>query len=219
MPISPIGNETSITVALLAWSATSGRRPPWRTVPALYPLAVAEILLQKTKGHDVEPVWRALIDAFPDAAVLASASDTAVYDIVAPLGLGFQRTARLKALAAALVAPNRPAKLPALGPYGTAIMALATGTEPPVAPVDGNVARVITRLYGMTFDRGEPRKKPDVRAAAAGLLATLVEPSRKLMLVYALVDLGAALCTPHQPACPGCPLLSWCISAPNRPAV
>ncbi len=211
------GQAQQMARALQAWAAIMGRRPPWRALTAIYPLAVAEVLLQKTRGHDAIPVWSALMAAFPNVTSLAAAPDTAIHALVAPLGLGRQRTARLKTLASALAANPPPARLPALGPYGAAILALAMGTQPPVAPVDGNIARVITRVYGLAFARGEPRKKPEVRAATAALLDTEAAPAAKLGLAYALVDLGATICTPARPACPDCPLLPWCATAPNRP--
>lgn len=192
-----------------------GRKLPWRSTRDPYLLAVAEVLLQKTKGPDAARVWQCLVEMYPSACELADADPTAVRETVAGLGLGDQRTARLQALAAALCQGAR-GKLPALGPYGSAITTLASGREPETQPVDGNVARVITRLYGLSFERGEPRKKPAVKNAVTAMLDTRQRAPDKLEVAYGLVDLGAAICTPHRPACERCPLSTWCVSATIR---
>lgn len=196
--------------ALIQWAAREGRKTPWRSMDGVYALAVAEILLQKTKGSDAEPVWRAVLDSYPDAQALAAAPNSAVHALVSKLGLGTQRVQRLKAMAGALLDGGSQQKIPGLGPYGTAIVALAVGREPGTAPVDGNVARVICRVFDLSFERGEPRKKPDVKEAVRHLLATQTTPALKLQLAYALVDLGSIVCTPRHPACPACPALPWC---------
>jgi A/G-specific adenine glycosylase len=207
--------------ALLQWAAQAGRRPPWRSTQDGYALAVAEILLQKTKGADAEPVWQEVLARYPTPQTLANAGIEEVRQVIARLGLGTQRAARLKAMAKALSTSGTAGKVPGLGPYGSAVLALAQGREPVTPPVDGNIARVICRLFGFRFERGEPRKKPEVKQAVAALLATQQTPGRKLALVYALVDLGAAACTPNKPACAGCPVSPWCafVHSPATPSV
>lgn len=104
-------------------------------------------------------------------------------------------------------------KIPGLGPYGSAILYLSSGQPPTTSPVDGNIARVITRLYGLSFARGEARKKPEVKTAVDSILSLQPSPDGALETVYALVDLGAAICTPHKPNCPACPLSELCTFA------
>jgi A/G-specific adenine glycosylase len=200
---------TAITSALARWARKHGRRLPWRNKPNLYRLAVAEVLLQKTKGEDVLPVWRSVIDSYPTAAALAGTSNKVLWEIVAPLGLGNQRVQRLKGMAKALV-EDTIEKMPGLGPYAGAILQLARKMDPQAMPVDGNIARVVTRFWGLTFERGEPRKKPEVRELVSTLLATQREHRRKLQIVYALVDLGAKVCRTPSPECPDCPISKWC---------
>ncbi len=201
------------TPRLLRWARKNGRQPPWRSAQGAYPVAVAEVLLQKTKAADVEPVWEQLIARFPTAEALADADANRIHRIVADLGLGAQRTARLKAMAKALEQGGLAGPGSGLGPYGLAVASLSAGRQPSTVPVDGNLARVVSRFYGFRFDRGEPRKKPEVKAAVERLLNARRRPEAKLRALYALVDLGAAVCTPARPACEACPLSSTCAFA------
>jgi len=176
---------------------------------------VAEILLQKTKADDAEAVWRDVLAAYPHPCDLAVAQDIEVEHLVASLGLRRQRTGRLKAMAAALCRGGNNGKIPGLGPYASAIIDLSAGIDPVEVPVDGNIARVIARLHGLTFERGEPRKKQAVKEVVLALMSTSGKPGGKLRTVYALVDLGATVCTPRIPSCSACPLVRYCKSAPT----
>jgi A/G-specific adenine glycosylase len=201
------------------WGAARGRLPPWRLSRDPYALAAAEILLQKTRGEDVEPVWEALMSAYSVPAKLAEADDEEVRGIVAVLGLGSQRVQRLKRMAQAMHGREHYARLPGLGAYGSAVLALTGGRCPDTPPVDGNIARVICRSLGLSFARGEPRKKPEVKRAVARLLHEQETPAAKLDVVYGLVDLGATVCTPHSPDCSSCPLSDCCAFARSGPVL
>ena len=96
-----------------------------------------------------------------------------------------------------------------LGPYGQALTRLSLGLKLATIPVDGASARVISRFYGLSFDRGEARKKPEVRNAAARLLDRS-RPRTALATVLALVDLGTTVCKPRNPDCAHCPLRARC---------
>lgn len=201
--------------AIAGWEMAEGRHLPWREATGVYPLALAEVLLQKTKAADVEPVWRTVVSRYPTATALAAAGSEDLRCLVAGLGLGHQRVERLQAMARALSMEPVPDRVPGLGPYGSAVVALAAGLAPSSPPVDGNVARVICRLLGLSFERGEPRKKPEVKAAVSELLATQPGRAEQLVIAYGLVDLGATLCTPHHPDHEGCPLAPWCAAFQN----
>jgi len=184
----------------------SGRDFPWRTGTD-YEVALAEILLQKTRGEAVEPVWRTLRDRYPTPQHLKRARVAAIRRIVAPLGLGEQRSQRLKALADSWDTEC----LSSLGPYGCAVVELSRGRVHSSAPVDGNIARVIQRYAGLSWEVGEPRKKAELKNLAFTLLRG--RPAIALRTLYALVDLGALVCTPRNPKCPLCPLRGTCASA------
>ena len=193
---------------LLRWGREFGRSFPWRSERD-FGLAVAEVLLQKTRGAAVEPVWRALLRAYPDARSLAGADRSDVEGIVGALGLGKQRAGRLIAMARSCSQPAGHASH-GLGPYGRGVVRLANGELPEMAPVDGNVARVVSRLHGWTFERGEPRKKREVHQAVMELLGA-VRPRDRMETFYALVDIGAIVCFPKRPRCESCPLSGTCV--------
>ncbi len=195
---------------LVSWGRSHGRRMSWRTRRRAYPVALAEILLQKTKGADAEIVWKRLMANYPTALSLSRAGNKRLRRIVSPIGLGKQRAGRLRSMASWLAGQGIPERAPGLGPYGRAIVALSLGRSTETAPVDGNVARVICRLFGLEFDRGEARKKPQVKEIAFSLMGKRRAPPDQLDVVYALVDLGAKVCTPFNPSCVACPLLGVC---------
>jgi len=195
---------------LIEWATASGRRLPWRTVTDRYRLGVAEVLLQKTKAEAALPVWSLLLKQFPTPAHLERATDSEVIAVVGRLGLGHQRAVRLRQIAS--WASGRESSPSGVGAYGQAILALSSGAPPQRPPVDGNIARVITRVFGLSFDRGEPRKKPAVASAVRNLLRD--RPiGEQLRVVYALVDLGALVCLPSVPRCSACPLSTVCLSS------
>lgn len=193
---------------VLAWGRAHGRRFQWRDNTSVYCLAVAEILLQKTKGPDVEGVWEHFLSAYPSPWELRDAPEDDVRGLVGKLGLGKQRTSRLKRMAAGLIEGIYP--LPGLGTYGTGVLDLSSGRRPTRPPIDGNVARVLQRWIGMTIDRGEPRKNKVIVQLMSELLAMTTRPGEGLALLYGLVDLGAEVCKPRAPFCISCPLRTTC---------
>ena len=197
--------------AIQAWGSLHGRKPTWRDCSDRYPLVVAEILLQKTKAADALPIWTSVLFRFPSAEALAAADLSELRGLVRGLGLGSQRASRLRTAANAIV--NNEGRIPGIGTYGNGVLDLAEGRMPRKPPIDGNVARVLTRWRGFAFERGEPRKKRELAAFLAEVLATALTPGRALSLLYALVDLGATVCTPSKPSCPECPLLPSCVLA------
>lgn len=193
---------------LRRWASRYGRLFPWR-VSSGYELAVAEILLQKTRGSAIELVWRDLLTAYPQPADLACAKQRDVRRIVGALGLGEQRSQRLIEMASGWDAFTCGNACAGLGTYGSAIVALSMGRKGAYSPVDGNVARVLTRYFGWHFDRGESRKKPEVKQIMLRVTGHR-PPDVALRNVYALVDLGATVCRPRNPICAECPLANHC---------
>lgn len=197
--------------ALLEWAQYEGRNPPWRATNDLYKLAVAEILLQKTQAANVVDVWVELVARFPTPSQLHFAGAKEIMEIVKPLGLGNQRTVRLTDMAKSWVDLGTiGARLSGLGSYGNGVVRLAAGMDPDYPPIDGNVARVVTRYYGLAFERGESRKKAAVKSIIENLFNTLEGPACKLRFLYGLVDLGAVVCRPSKPSCHSCPFEPGC---------
>ncbi len=191
----------------LAWRAAPGERPdPYR-------VWLSEIMLQQTTTAAVHSYFRAFVARWPGVAELAAA---ALDDVLhAWQGLGYYARARnLHACARLVVArhggrfPDSEAALmalPGIGPYtAAAIAAIAFGR--PAAVVDGNVERVMARLFGVR------QPLPGARPALRALAATLTPASRPGDYAQAVMDLGATVCTPRDPACAACPWAPACVA-------
>ena len=202
--------------ALLRWYDREARRFPWRTPPGHgqadpYRVLVSEVMLQQTTTAVVETRYPEFMARFPDLAALAEAPEAEV--LAAWAGLGYYRRARaLHACARALVSrhggvfPKDEAslrQLPGIGPYtGAAIAAIAF--DEPVVVVDGNIERIVARLFAI--DAPLPRGKTAIRNAAA----TLTPDARPGDFAQAMMDLGARVCRPRAPVCSSCPVMSFC---------
>ncbi len=201
--------------ALGAWYAQYQRRLPWRERPSLYKTVVSEFMLQQTQVETVLPYFDRWMRKFPDFAALAKAKESAVLKLWE--GLGYYRRARLvHALAKEVVKlPEMPRtreaweELPGVGPYtSAAITSIAFGA--PAAVVDGNVVRVLARLLG------EHRQFKDGSAAVKFLTPAadaLLDAQNPGDHNQAMMELGAMVCTRHNPTCLICPLLAWCAAA------
>jgi len=194
--------------ALLEHYDMHHRPLPWRGETDPYRILVSEVMLQQTRVETVEEYYEAWIRRFPDLEALAAADADDV--LKAWEGLGYYRRARNLHRAARCVRerPDRSLplssaqlrELPGVGEYTAgAVASIAFGEA--VAAVDGNVRRVLARL----FDVADP-KPAWLRRAAAGLL----EPERPGDWNQALMELGATVCTPRRPRCGPCPLSPWC---------
>lgn len=205
----------SIDAALLAWYDRHRRDLPWRAEPGAFadPYAVwlSEIMLQQTTVPAAAPYFRTFLQRWPTVADLAAAPLDDV--LTAWAGLGYYARARnLHACAKAVVDRHDglfPADeaalldLPGIGAYtAAAVAAIAFGH--PATVVDGNVERVVARLFGVREPL--PGVKPKLRALAA----TLTPQSRPGDYAQAMMDLGATVCTPRKPRCLLCPLADGC---------
>ncbi len=201
--------------ALLSWYDRHRRDLPWRAKPGEsadpYRVWLSEIMLQQTTVAAVIPYYERFLARFPDAASLAAGPDEAV--MAAWAGLGYYARARnLHACAQRVAQSGFPRTieglrtLPGIGGYtAAAIAAIAFGV--PVVPVDGNVERVVSRLFAIAEPL--PAAKPAIAAASARLGADPAAQARPSDFAQALFDLGATLCTP-RPACGLCPWRGAC---------
>jgi len=210
--------HAGVTSALLAWYDRHRRMLPWRAAPgepsAPYVVWLSEIMLQQTTVAAVRPYFAAFLRRWPDLNALAAAPSEAVMRQWAGLGY-YSRARHLHACAKRIVAehggefPKSEAalrSLPGIGPYtAAAIAAIAFGQK--AVAVDGNVERVVARLYAI--DVPLPAAKPVLRAKAA----TLAPAERPGDFTQAMMDLGAMICTPRRPACGLCPLRAFCLAA------
>jgi A/G-specific adenine glycosylase len=199
--------------ALLAWFDRHRRDLPWRARPGeaadAYRVWLSEIMLQQTTVKTVGPYFARFLARFPSVNDLASADIEDVLRLWA--GLGYYARARnlhacAKAVAARGAFPDTEEELlalPGIGAYTAAAVA-AIAFDRPAAPVDGNVERVVARLYAV--EQELPNAKPAIRALAAALA-----PARRPGdFAQAMMDLGAAICTPKGPACALCPFMASC---------
>jgi A/G-specific adenine glycosylase len=200
---------------LLAWYDRHRRRLPWRAEPGVcsdpYRVWLSEIMLQQTTVKAVGPYFEKFTARWPDVAALAAASLDDVLRMWAGLGY-YSRARNLHACAVAVLRDHGGTfpdteegllTLPGVGPYTAAAIA-AIAFDRRVMPVDGNIERVVTRLFAV--EEPLPQAKPRIRALAA----TLLGPSRAGCAAQALMDLGATICTPRKPACALCPLNEDC---------
>jgi A/G-specific adenine glycosylase len=201
--------------ALLCWYAVDKRRLPWRAEagerPDPYRVWLSEVMLQQTTVAAVIPYFEKFTRRWPDVAALAAAADEDVMSAWAGLGY-YARARNLLACARAVIAGHGGVfpdteealrKLPGIGRYtAAAIVAIAYSRRAVV--VDGNVERVVSRLFAVE----EPL--PGAREKIYALTDTLTPAGQSDDFAQAMMDLGAGICTPRSPDCGRCPLSFTC---------
>jgi A/G-specific adenine glycosylase len=202
---------------LLDWYDRHRRRLPWRPPkgekPDPYRVWLSEIMLQQTGVKTVGPYFEKFLARWPGIDALGRASLDDVLRMWAGLGY-YSRARNLHACAVTVlrdhggVFPDTEQglqALPGIGPYtAAAIAAIAFGRR--TMPVDGNIERVVSRLFAV--EEPLPQAKPLIKQLAATLLGT----SRAGDSAQALMDLGSSICTPKKPACALCPLNDGCLA-------
>ena len=200
---------------LLVWYDRHRRQLPWRALPGErsdpYCVWLSEIMLQQTTVKAVGPYFEKFSARWPSVADLAAASLDDVLRMWAGLGY-YSRARNLHACAVTVLRDHAGAfpdteeelrALPGVGPYTAAAIA-AIAFERLTMPVDGNIERVVSRLFAV--EEALPKAKLRIQEFAA----TLLGPSRAGDSAQALMDLGSGICTPKKPACSLCPLNDNC---------
>jgi len=198
---------------LLAWYDDHKRQMPWRETKDPYAIWVSEIMLQQTRVDTVRAYYRRFLDAFPTVEDLADANRDEVLKLWE--GLGYYSRARYLHEAAAQVVEEHNGEVPetmdairdlkGIGPY-TAAAVLSIAYQKPHAVLDGNVARLLTRIYAIDADSTSSTTKRHLRRLANELLA----PDRPADFNQAMMELGSTVCTPTSPDCPACPVSAVC---------
>ncbi len=207
-------------MALLDWYDNNARVMPWRVAPGErargrtpdpYAIWLSEVMLQQTTVAAVTGYFHRFIRRWPNVRALARAPDDDVMGEWAGLGYyararNLLKCARIVDRAHGGVFPDDHAgllALPGIGPYTAAAIAAIAFDRPEVV-VDGNVERVVARLFNISTPL--PAAKPAIKARAA----QLTPQSRPGDHAQAMMDLGATVCTPRAPACGLCPLGDTC---------
>ncbi|HQN44987.1 MAG TPA: A/G-specific adenine glycosylase [Anaerolineaceae bacterium] len=200
---------------LLAWYAVNARTLPWRGHPDPYAVWVSEIMLQQTQVDTVSPYFERWMARFPTLEALAAASEQEVLALWE--GLGYYSRARNLWRAARQVweaggqMPRTAADLallPGVGRYtAAAIASMAFGQNE--AALDGNIRRVLARIFNVTL----PARSPEGERQLWALAQQHLPPGRAGDYNQALMDLGSQICTPRAPACLVCPLQALCQAA------
>ena len=216
MPV-PLHAQSAYAPILLAWYDRSRRDLPWRAAdgvaPDPYAVWLSEIMLQQTTVAVVRGYYARFLALWPTVQDLAAAS---LDDVLrAWAGLGYYARARNLHACAKAVAHDHGGRFPAteqallslpgIGPYTAAAIA-AIAFDARAVVVDGNVERVVARVFAL--DRPLPGVKADMRAAAAAI----TPDCRAGDFAQAMMDLGATLCTPRRPACTLCPFVGRCLA-------
>ncbi|WBU56454.1 A/G-specific adenine glycosylase [Paracoccus sediminicola] len=203
-----------IAPKLLDWYDRHARQLPWRVPPGSgradpYRVWLSEIMLQQTTVAAVKSYFERFTALWPTVEALAAADDERVMAEWAGLGY-YARARNLLACARAVAAEGRFPEtraelqaLPGIGPYTSAAIS-AIAYDQPETVVDGNVERVVSRLFAV--ETPLPAAKPEL----VSLAETLTPQQRPGDFAQAMMDLGATICTPRNPACAICPLIADC---------
>jgi A/G-specific adenine glycosylase len=198
---------------LLAWFRAHQRDLPWRGSRDPYRIWVAEIMLQQTRIAAVMPYYDRFLKHFPNVESLAGAPQQEVLKLWS--GLGYYSRARNLHLAARQIVAEHAGQfprtldaalaLPGIGAY-TAAAVLSIAHDAPFAVLDGNVARVLARIYAIRGDLRAPRTWRALTETANHLLARQSASDWN----QALMELGEVICTPKSPRCLVCPVVDSC---------
>ncbi len=198
---------------MLSWFAKRKRDLPWRRTKDSYCIWLSEIMLQQTRVAAVIPYYERFVEKFPDVHALASAPTDHVLKNWAGLGY-YSRAKNLQSAAKEIVVRHSgefPRKyeaalaLPGIGRY-TAAAVLSIAYDAPHAVLDGNVARVLARIFALRGDLRVPATWHKLENAAQELLAQKFSGDWN----QAMMELGATVCTPKSPRCDECPVVNWC---------
>lgn len=210
---------SSLRAALLDWYDAGARTLPWRAPPGSaartdpYRVWLSEVMLQQTTVPHATPYFHAFTGRWPTVGELAAAADSEV--MAAWAGLGYYARARNMLKAARAVAADHGGvfpdteegllALPGVGAYTAAAVA-AIAFDRPANVVDGNVERVVSRLFAVGTPL--PAARPELRRLAGSLVAD----DRPGDWAQALMDLGAMVCRPKSPLCDRCPVSAFCVA-------
>src|SRR5579884_1917009 len=225
-----ISHSNAVVSALLGWFSKNARDLPWRRTRDPYAIWVSEIMLQQTQVKTVIPYWERWMRALPTIANLATADSQTLHKLWE--GLGYYTRVRNLQKAAQQIMTEHSGQFPrefddilnlaGIGRYTAgAISSIAFNQPRPI--LDGNVMRVLTRLFGITENPRERSTNELLWKIAAKLVETAATqhatrdtnhatPNTPFCsrLNQSLMELGALICAPRQPKCGSCPVRKFC---------
>lgn len=201
--------------ALIDWYVNNHRELPWRNTTDPYKIWLSEIILQQTRVMQGLPYYQKFVETFPTVQSLAQAEEKAVLRLWQ--GLGYYSRARNLHKCARTIVNEHYGKfpstfqslqrLPGIGPYTAAAIASFAFNEA-VPVIDGNVFRVLARVFGIEDDIAGH----DARSVFFAKASQLIDPDRPGDFNQAIMELGATCCTPANPRCVECPLQKICVA-------
>ena len=207
---------------LLDWFAASARDLPWRRTHDPYAIWVSEIMLQQTQVKTVIPYWERWMRTLPTIETLAKARPAKIHKLWEGLGY-YTRVRNLQRAAQQIVAQHAGKfpesfddilALPGIGRYTAgAISSIAFNQPRPI--VDGNVIRVITRVFGIATDPREKKTNAQIWELAEDLVVHASRIAHHAACSHfnqSLMELGALVCTPRSPQCDVCPIKKLCVA-------
>ncbi|PWK13749.1 A/G-specific adenine glycosylase [Tumebacillus permanentifrigoris] len=211
--MSKLATRDGIGSDLLDWYEATKRDLPWRRTRDPYAIWVSEVMLQQTRVETVIPYWERFLERFPTIEALADAPEPDVLKLWE--GLGYYSRVRNLQKAAQVVKERHHGivpdnldemrALPGVGPYTAgAVQSIAYDRDVPA--VDGNVFRVLSRLYLIEDDI----MKPKTRKIFEDLAEFLIPAGRAAAFNQGLMELGARVCVPKNPRCGTCPVQAHC---------
>lgn len=203
----------------VAWYEKEKRNLPWRVNLDPYRIWISEIMLQQTRVDTVIDYYYRFMEWFPTIQDLAEAPDDRL--LKAWEGLGYYSRARNLKVAAQQIMTEFNGQMPetideirqlkGIGPY-TAGAIGSIAFQIPEPAIDGNVMRVVSRL----FEIGDDIAKPSSRKLFEEAMYKIIDKERPGDFNQAMMDLGSAICTPTSPKCEECPIQSYCLSFKNN---
>ncbi len=200
---------------LEAWYLSNQRKLSFRNTKNPYHIWVSEIMLQQTQVETVLPYFERFIQKYPTVFELAKANEEELQKEVE--GIGYYRRFRNMHLAAKIIVNEHGGifpstyeeviKLPGIGKYTAGAM-MSIAYNEPYSALDGNVIRVLSRVYGNASDMRQEKN----RKVLDQINQSLVEKATPDIYTHAIMELGATLCKPKHPQCDLCPLKSDCLA-------
>ncbi len=207
--------EDALYKRLHIWYQEFKRDLPWRNTSDPYKIWISEVILQQTRVVQGLPYYYKFVELFPTITDLAEADEQTI--LRCWQGLGYYSRARNMHTTAKIVAKDYDGKFPTsyneliklkgIGPYTAAAISSFASNED-VAVLDGNVMRVLTRLYNNSSDIAEEKTRKELQRIATDLLPK----GKSAVHNQAMMELGAMICIPKNPKCEFCPVNTYCLA-------